>query len=108
MAKPDTILMGGHAYRWQEISRAEIDGWNETLLHTAGSYHQYPFWTEPYRRMGIRPVYLGYGNGEVLTAYACIQSIGLPGFRLGVVVDGPVNFQADVPVDYPAPQTGSV
>ena len=92
-------LNPSNSYFWREIPCTEIFGWSETLLRTSGGYHQHPFWTEPYRRMGIRPVYLGYGDSEVLTAYACIQSIGLPGFRLGIVVNGPVNLQSDVPVD---------
>jgi hypothetical protein len=87
------------SYRWRRISRAQIDNWNETLLHTAGSYCQYPFWTEPYRRMGFRPVYLSYENGSVPTAYVCIQSLGIPGFRIGIVQNGPVSLQADAPID---------
>jgi hypothetical protein len=84
---------------WSRISPAHIDRWNDVLLRTGASYHQYPFWTEPYRRMGVKPIYLGYGSNGLFTAYACIQTVGVPGFRLGMIVDGPVGLQAESAVD---------
>jgi hypothetical protein len=87
------------AQGWSRIPPSEIPAWNEKLLHTAASYHQYPFWIEPYRHMGIKRRYLRYVRGGVPIAYVCVQSIGLPRVRLGVIVNGPVGLEVDLPVD---------
>lgn len=84
---------------WTPIPSSEVSAWDEKLLHTASSYHQYPFWTEPYRRLGIRPTFLLHVGEQASDAYVCVQSVGMPGLRLGIIVNGPVNLHSNAPVD---------
>lgn len=76
---------------WTVLPTEGASLWDEMLLGTHASFHQFPFWTEPYRKMGITPTYLVHGDPKHPTAYACLQSVGMPGFRLGIMIDGPIS-----------------
>ena len=77
--------------RWREIPRKELSSWNEYLLQTSASVFQYPYWSEPFRRMHFSPRYLVYGSSNQFKLYVCILTIGIPGFRIGLVHRGPVS-----------------
>jgi hypothetical protein len=85
---------------WHPIADSELDSWNERLLGTAASYVQFPFWNEAYRWLKFKPVYLACTPGQDGSpcAYVCLLSIGVPGYRIGLINNGPVNLLADVPV----------
>jgi len=92
--QPSTV-----AYRWERIDSSEVDSWNETLLKTSAPYYQYPFWNEPYRLVKLSPIYLACEHESARCAYLCILSLGLPGYRIGLVLNGPVNLNSHGPVE---------
>ena len=99
---------------WREISPSEFGGWNERLLQeSAASIRQYPLFNEGLRGSGglwvsipgrfasaiawarrwtTTPRYLVYNSEDGGTVFACIVTIGAPGFRVGCILDGPVAF----------------
>mgnify|MGYP002622535357 CR=1 FL=1 len=99
---------------WQEIPRAQLAAWNQRLLREpTASIRQYPLLNEGHRLSGhiwinfVKPYsrliewcrrqttttrYLAYRSGGDLTSYAVVVGIGMPGLRLGCIVDGPVTF----------------
>lgn len=83
---------------WSVVDEKEIDGWNQRLLGTSGSYFQYPFWGESFRQLHFRPVYVVCHDGSKLCAFACILTLGLSACRIGLVQRGPVNLLSDAPV----------
>jgi hypothetical protein len=86
-------------YRWAAVPRAQVGSWNEQLLRTTASFRQYPYWVEPYRRLGFSPIYLvGTEDGRPC-AYAAVLRAGLPGFWIGLIQNGPVNLKAEQPMD---------
>src|SRR5919106_1475237 len=98
---------------WREIPRAELGEWNRRLLQEpAASIRQYPLFNEGLRGSGglwvsipgrfasliawgrrwtTTPRYLAYESAEGHTVFVCIVSIGVPGFRVGCIMDGPVT-----------------
>jgi hypothetical protein len=86
------------AYSWNPISNTDLDSWNERLLRTSAQYHQFPFWNETYRMLKFEPVYLTWTQNGVPCAYVCLLSLGLPGYRFGLIHNGPVNLESDGPV----------
>jgi hypothetical protein len=83
---------------WSEISREQMPYWNDLLLRTGASVHQYPFWNEPYERLYFSPRHLVWGRHNEHKAYACILTVGFRGFRVGLVFRGPVNLKGGGPV----------
>ena len=84
-------VSGAPQPRWSFLPDDCVERYNEVLLGTDAPYTQYPFWTEPYRSLGIRPVHLVYRGDASDLAYVCVQSVGVPGFRIGVICGGPVS-----------------
>jgi len=74
---------------WRPIPRAELASWNQRLFSTDASLFQYPFWAEPFRKMHFQPRYLAYHDGASERAYVSVLSIGVPRFRIGLVLRGP-------------------
>lgn len=105
---------------WREISRADLGGWNQRLLHEPGaSIRQYPLFNEGLRGSGglwvsmdkryasliasarrwtTTPRYLVHESPDGNTIFACIVTIGVPGLRVGCVLDGPVALH-DSPIE---------
>lgn len=75
---------------WQEISMSEVGNWNQRLLQANAPLFQLPFWNEPFRQLHFTPRYLAYVEAGERTAYTCILTAGLPGFRIGLIQRGPV------------------
>lgn len=104
---------------WREIPQTELDAWNERLLHEPSScIRQYPLFNEGLRTSGglwvttgkrfasliasarkwtTGPRYLHHQAQDGSTSFACIVTIGVPGFRVGCILDGPVTFGGPVP-----------
>ena len=98
---------------WRELRHAELDAWNERLLQEpTASIRQYPLFNEGLRGSGglwvtvpgryataiararrwtTTPRYVVHESGDGSTSFACIVSIGVPGFRVGCILDGPVT-----------------
>jgi len=87
---------------WSEISRDQLPYWNDLLLRTSASIHQYPFWNEPYERLFLTPRHLIWGRHHDVKAYACILTVGFQGFRVGLVFRGPVSVKGSGPVSQEA------
>ncbi len=85
--------------QWSEISAPGIDSWNQRLLDTDASYRQYPYWNDPYRKQHFVPRYLVYGSENHTAGYACVVTIGIPGFRIGLVQSGPVILAENTKMD---------
>lgn len=81
--------------QWRVVPRREIARWNERLRQTSAHLYQYPLWNEALRRPGLRPKYLCYNEGTQDAAFACVLTLGIPGFRYGVVRCGPVSLGDD-------------
>jgi hypothetical protein len=97
---------------WREIAQAELGEWNERLLNEqAASIRQYPLFNEGLRGSGglwvsipgrfasliawgrrstTTPRYVVYQSPDGHAIFACIVTIGVPGFRVGCILDGPV------------------
>jgi len=98
---------------WREIPRADFGKWNQRLLQEpAASIRQYPvlneglrgsgrIWVstpgrryahliESARRWTTTPRYVAYQSPDGSAIFACIVTIGVPGFRVGCILDGPV------------------
>lgn len=96
---------------WREISPSDLGPWNGRLLQTPASLRQYPFFNEGLRGAGglwvttgrrfatliaegrrwtTSPRFLVRETAEGETAFVCIVTIGVPGFRVGCILDGPV------------------
>jgi lipid II:glycine glycyltransferase (peptidoglycan interpeptide bridge formation enzyme) len=82
-------------HEWSVIAYDQVDDWNRRLLQTPASYYQYPYWNEPFRQMWFRPVYLVYGPADAPSAYACLLSFGIPGFRIALLRRGPVILRCE-------------
>jgi len=98
---------------WREISQVELGKWNERLLHErAASIRQFPLFNEGLRGSGglwvsipgryaslialgrrwtTSPRYLAYESPDGRAIFTCIVTIGVPGFRVGCIMDGPVT-----------------
>jgi hypothetical protein len=98
---------------WREIPQADLGGWNQRLLHEpAASIRQYPLFNEGLRGSGglwvsipgryasliasarrwtTTPRYLQHHSPDGTTIFACIVTIGVPGLRVGCILDGPVT-----------------
>jgi hypothetical protein len=101
---------------WTELRREDLAEWNGRLLEEPGaSIRQLPLFNEGLRGSGglwvsfpgrfapliawgrrrtTTPRYLVHrsASGEA-TAFACIVSIGVPGARVGCILDGPVSLR---------------
>jgi hypothetical protein len=97
---------------WREIARSDLSGWNRRLLQeSSASLRQFPLLNEGLRgsgRLGVSipgrfssliakarqwttsPRYIVHDSPQGESAFACIVTIGLPGFRVGCILDGPV------------------
>src|SRR5688572_9330848 len=104
---------GAFYVAWREIPQAELGEWNRKLLREpAASIRQYPLFNEGLRgsgglwvtipvryasliawgrRWSTAPRYLLHQAPGGSTTFACIVSIGVPGFRVGCILDGPVT-----------------
>ncbi len=84
---------------WHEISEEEFPRWNEFLLRTDASLHQYPLWNEPQRALGLTPRYLTWGPAGRPLAYVCILTVGFRPAKIGLVFRGPTSLQvgAEIP-----------
>jgi hypothetical protein len=98
---------------WREIPQTELGEWNQRLLHEpTASIRQYPLFNEGLRGSGglwvsipgryasliararrwtTTPRYLVHQSSDGRTSFACIVTIGVPGFRVGCIMDGPVT-----------------
>ncbi len=79
---------------WTPIPPERITEWNDILLETGCSLMQYPYWNEPYRRVGVTPVYLTWAQGGK-RAYLCVLSMGPPRLRIGIAFRGPAVLGSD-------------
>ena len=75
---------------WSEVPAEQAAGWNRRLLDTDASLHQYPYWNAPYRQVRWTPHALVFGSDAAPQAFACVLTLGLPGFRVGLLHRGPV------------------
>ena len=98
---------------WHEIPQRELGEWNQRLLHEpTASIRQYPLFNEGLRGSGAlwvtipgryasiiawgrrwttSPRYVRHQEPGGRTSFACIVTIGVPGFRVGCIMDGPVT-----------------
>ena len=98
---------------WREISPADVAMWNQRLLEEpTASIRQFPLFNEGLRGSGglwvsipgrfapviafgrrrmTTPRYVVHESADGSTSFACIVSIGVPGFRVGCILDGPVT-----------------
>ncbi len=83
------------AYQWRPIPSAEVEAWSRRLLSTRASFVQYPYWNEPYRRLGFSPVYLVCFADGAPCAYVALLRLGPPGLRFGLVNGGPVPLRGE-------------
>jgi hypothetical protein len=77
--------------RWSELRHHELPAWNNILRNSEISLYQYPFWNEPYRRLGVRPRYLAWGTERNPLAFAAILTIGFGPAKIGLVFRGPAQ-----------------
>ncbi len=82
-------------YQWRPIAAAALDGWSRRLMSTPASFVQYPYWNEPYRRLGFSPVYLACYREGAPCAYVALLRLGPPGFRFGLINAGPVALRGE-------------
>lgn len=97
---------------WREIRQKDLAEWNERLLREpAASIRQFPLFNEGLRGSGglwvsipgrfaaliararrwtTAPRYLVHEGPGGRETFVCIVTIGVPGFRVGCIVDGPV------------------
>lgn len=80
---------------WREIPPQELDAFNERLLETDSSVLQYPYWNQPYARLGFHPTFLRWGDSHRPSAYACILAVALGPLRIGLVFRGPVSISTE-------------
>jgi hypothetical protein len=92
-------------YRWRRIPAEQVDGWNERLLSTAAAHLQFPYWNEPYRRLGFSTTYVECTLHGRSYAFAALLCVGVPGFRIGLIDQGPINLADGGPVDSEALQS---
>jgi hypothetical protein len=78
-------------YHWRRIPPPQVNSWNDRLLSAEAAPHQFPYWNEPYRRVGFSTVYLECTFEERPCAFAAMLCVGVPGFRIGLVDQGPIN-----------------
>jgi hypothetical protein len=83
---------------WSEVRRQDLSAWNNLLRVTDASVYQYPFWNEPYRRLGVHPRYLAWGTPHDPLAFATILTIGLGPAKIGLVFRGPAPLTSDIPL----------
>ena len=77
---------------WTDIPRSDLPEWNRSLLsHTDTHLQQYPFYNEQFRGPLLTLRYLCYGPRAAPVAYACVFTVGLPGLRVGLIVNGPAS-----------------
>ncbi len=79
------------SHAWRDIPISEVDSFNRHLLRTAASVLQYPYWNEPYRQLGLQPIFLHWNDGNETTAYVCILALKFGFLRIGLVFRGPVG-----------------
>ncbi|HEY1677196.1 MAG TPA: GNAT family N-acetyltransferase [Candidatus Sulfotelmatobacter sp.] len=85
-----TTSAANHA-GWSELRSEDLPAWNAALRKTDASIHQYPFWNEPYRQMGVRPRYLAWGNSKDPLGFVTILTVGFGPAKIGLVFRGPVQ-----------------
>jgi hypothetical protein len=91
-ARQDSTVALQH---WRPIPAAMVEQWNQRLLLTSASVYQYPYWNEPYRRMGCTPKYIVYGPDETPLTFACVLTLSLAGIRIGLLLRGPARLQEE-------------
>ena len=84
---------------WSEVSPADLPSWNDTLFRSGASLYQFPFWNEPYRRMGLTPRYLRWGMQGRALAAVTILTVGFGPGKIGLVFRGPARLtnEEDLP-----------
>ena len=104
---------------WRELQDGELDAWNQRLRQEpTASIRQYPLFNEGLRGAGglwvtvpgryttaiararrwtTTPRYVVHESPDGAASFACIVSIGLPGFRVGCILDGPVTINGAAP-----------
>lgn len=97
---------------WRELAHSDLSSWNYRLLkESSASLRQFPLLNEGLRGSGglwvsipgrfssliskarrwtTTPRYIVHESPQGESAFACIVTIGLPGFRVGCILDGPV------------------
>jgi len=107
---------------WREVPQTSLAEWNERLLREpSASIRQYPLFNEGLRGSGglwvtipgrfasviawgrrwtTTPRYLVHSSPDGSAIFACIVTIGVPGFRVGCILDGPVALGGSI--DTPA------
>ncbi len=77
---------------WEEIPVSELREWSDRLAREENaSIRQYPFYNERFRGAIIRPVYLRCpGRLPESPAFVSVLTFGVPPFKCGVVINGPV------------------
>jgi len=97
---------------WRELPQTELGEWNRRLLEEpSASIRQFPLFNEGLRGSGglwvtipgrysaaialgrrwtTTPRYLVHQSPNGATIFVCIVTIGVPGFRFGCILDGPV------------------
>ena len=95
---------------WREIPESDLPAWNGRLLETTASLRQYPFFNDGLRRAGGLWVTTGRRFAAAIAearrwttaprflaretpqggTFACIVTIGVPGFKVGCILDGPI------------------
>jgi hypothetical protein len=74
---------------WSEVRAEELSASDSVLLRTEASIFQYPFWNEPYRRLGLTPRYLAWRTPRRPIASATILTLGFGPAKIGLVFRGP-------------------
>jgi hypothetical protein len=92
-------------YDWCRVPAEQVEQWNERLLSTGAAHFQFPYWTEPYRRLGFSIVYLECASDGRPYAYAAMLCVGVPGFRIGLIDQGPINLVDGSVVDFESLQS---
>ncbi len=91
------VLSATAAPVWREVGLNDLSTWNQHLLNTDASIHQYPFWNEPSRLMGVRPRYLvATLNGQPV-AFTSVLTLGFGPVKIGLTFRGPVFLDANQP-----------
>lgn len=80
---------------WSEVCAADLPSWNDKLLRSGAALYQFPFWNEPYRRMGLTPRYLAWGSRERALAATTILTVGFGPTKIGLVFRGPARLVND-------------
>jgi len=79
---------------WFDIRQEDLPHWDNYLLESDAWLHQYSFWNEPLRALGLEPRYLAWGSPSDPRAYVCILTTGFRPVKIGLVFRGPICLQA--------------